>query len=121
MQACHWGVLERLFLLSLTVAAPAAVLVPILYWPYTHVSTQAYALQSSAVALLLLEVMLSRAPFVSYHWQVQSQLHLSKSSCMSSFASSARIQATGMSQNKQRYVAGVAAILLNLRGSDVDT
>ena len=75
MQACHWGVLERLFLLSLTVAAPAAVLVPILYWPYTYVSTQAYVLQSSAVALLLLEVMLSRAPFISYHWQVQTQLH----------------------------------------------
>ncbi|DBA67420.1 TPA: hypothetical protein ACH3X2_001709 [Trebouxia sp. C0005] len=68
--ACHWGVLERLFLLSLIVAAPAAVLVPALYWPYTYVSTQAYVLQSSAIALLLLEVMLSRAPFISYHWQV---------------------------------------------------
>ena len=89
MQACHWGVLERLFLLSLSVAAPAAVLVPILYWPYTYVSTQAYVLQSSAVALLLLEVMLSRAPFVSYHWQVQTHLPQSKSSCMSKFASSA--------------------------------
>ncbi|KAL0028420.1 hypothetical protein WJX77_005445 [Trebouxia sp. C0004] len=68
--ACHWGVLERLFVLSLTVDAPAAVSVSMLYWPYTYVSTQAYVLQSSAVALLLLEVMLSRAPFISYHWQV---------------------------------------------------
>ncbi len=89
MQACDWGVLERLFLLSLTVAAPAAVLVPILYWPYTYVSTQAYVLQSSALALLLLEVMLSRVQFISYHWQVQTHLHQSKSSCMSKFASSA--------------------------------
>ncbi len=99
MQACDWGVLERLFLLSLTVAAPAAVLVPILYWPFTYVSTQAYVLQSSALALLLLEVMLSRVQFISYHWQVQTHLHQSKSSCMSKFASSARISHT--SESKQ--------------------
>ena len=53
--------------LAPAVAAPATVLVPILYWPYTYVSTQAYVLQSGSVVLLLLEVMLSTASFISYH------------------------------------------------------
>ena len=70
IQASDWGLADKLYLLSLSTAAPAAILVPALYWPKGSVCAAEYALQSTAVALLLWDVMLSRAPFVSYHSQV---------------------------------------------------
>ena len=45
-------------------------MVPILHWCKGSVPTTDYVLQVTAIALLLGEVMLSRAPFVSYHLQV---------------------------------------------------
>lgn len=68
--ASEWGLADKLYLLSVSTAAPAAILVPALYWPKGSVCAAEYALQSTAVALLLWDVMLSRAPFVSYHSQV---------------------------------------------------
>lgn len=84
LQACHWGPLDRVFLLALNTAAPVALLVPVLYWPYSNTLTHACVLQSIAVALLLLEVILSRAPFVSYQCQVRSCLYHKQMNLISS-------------------------------------
>ena len=71
MQASDWDILDKLYVLALSTAAPAAVMVPVLYWSKGSVPTANYVMQVTAIALLLLEVMLSRAPFVSYHLQVK--------------------------------------------------
>lgn len=76
MQASEWDILDKLYVLALSTAAPAAVMVPILYWRKGSVPTTDCVLQVTAIALLLGEVMLSRAPFVSYHLQVKSVLPL---------------------------------------------
>ena len=78
MQASEWDILDKLYVLALSTAAPAAVMVPVLYWHKGSVPTAECVLQSTAIALLLVEVMLSRAPFVSYHFQVKTVCHYDK-------------------------------------------
>ena len=75
MQELQWPLLDRVYLILLEVVATATVLATVVYWPaqrknLSKVAKAAYLMEGANAGVLLLEVLLSRVPFVSYHWQV---------------------------------------------------
>ena len=75
MQEMHWPLLDRVYLILLEVVATATVLATVVYWPaqrkkHSRVARAAYLMEGANAGVLLLEMLLSRVPFVSYHWQV---------------------------------------------------
>ena len=73
----HWPLLDRLYLILLEIVAPATVLATVIYWPahrksLSSVGKAAYLMEGANAGILLLEIVLARIPFVSYHWQVCS-------------------------------------------------
>ena len=79
MQVPKWSIAEKLYMLCMETVAPATVLATVLYWP-SHTAKPgdlppakaAYLCQGASAAVLLVEMLLSRIPVVSYHWQVGS-------------------------------------------------
>ena len=113
LQAQEWGWLDCLYLLSLSIAAPAATMVPVVYWPFSTVSVHNYVLQSLAIGLLLVEMLASRAPLVSYHWQVQMHTKWLKNVLLPSSENAKRAD--------QVCALGVPAVLLSIFGCPLDT
>ena len=75
MQEMHWPLLDKIYLILLEVVATATVLATVVYWPaqrrnLSRVAKAAYLMEGANAGVLLLEVLLSRVPWVSYHWQV---------------------------------------------------
>lgn len=71
----RWPLLDRVYLVLLEVVATATLLATVVYWPaqrrhLSRVAKAAYLMEGANAGILLLEVLLSRVPIVSYHWQV---------------------------------------------------